>query len=42
MNRVFITGVGCITPLGNNIEALWNSVINGVCGIDYINQKTTA
>ncbi len=38
MNRVFITGVGCITPLGNNIEALWNSVINGVCGIDYITQ----
>ncbi|MBR6291503.1 MAG: beta-ketoacyl-ACP synthase II, partial [Bacteroidales bacterium] len=33
-----ITGVGCITPLGNNIEALWNSVINGVCGIDYITQ----
>ena len=38
MNRVFITGVGCITPLGNNIEALWNSVVNGVCGIDFIQQ----
>ena len=38
MNRVFITGMGCITPLGNNIETLWNSVVNGVCGIDFITQ----
>ena len=38
MNRVFITGVGCITPLGNSIESLWNSVTHGVCGIDYIQQ----
>ena len=38
MNRVFITGVGCITPLGNNINALWDSVTGGVCGIDYITQ----
>ena len=38
MNRVFITGMGCITPLGNNIEALWQSVVNGVCGIDFIKQ----
>ena len=36
MNRVYITGVGCITPLGNNVETLWNNVINGVCGIDFI------
>ena len=36
MNRVYITGVGCITPLGNNVETLWNNVINGVCGIGYI------
>ena len=38
MRKVFITGVGCITPLGNNIEALWNSVTAGVCGIGYITQ----
>ncbi len=36
MNRVFITGVGCITPLGNNVETLWNNIKNGVCGIDFI------
>ena len=36
MNRVYITGVGCITPLGNNVEALWNNIKNGACGIDFI------
>ena len=36
MNRVFITGVGCITPLGNNVETLWNNIKSGACGIDFI------
>lgn len=36
MRKVYITGVGCITPLGNNVETLWNNIINGVCGIGYI------
>ena len=36
MSKVYITGVGCITPLGNDIETLWNSVTNGKCGIDFI------
>ena len=36
MNRVYITGVGCITPLGNNVETLWNNIKNGACGIDFI------
>ena len=36
MNRVYITGVGCITPLGNDIAALWDSLIHGKCGIDFI------
>ncbi len=33
MNRVYITGLGCVTPLGNNIETLWEGLINGRCGI---------
>ena len=33
MNRVYITGLGCVTPLGNNIEAMWNGLIEGRCGI---------
>ena len=36
MKRVVITGMGCITPLGNNIETLWNGLVNGVCAIDFI------
>ena len=36
MSRVYITGVGCITPLGNNVETLWNNIKNGACGIDFI------
>ena len=36
MNKVYITGVGCITPLGNNVETLWDNIKNGACGIDFI------
>lgn len=38
LNRVVITGIGAITPLGNNLEEYWNGLINGVSGADYITQ----
>jgi 3-oxoacyl-[acyl-carrier-protein] synthase II len=41
MNRVYITGVGCITPLGNDINTLWNNIKSGVCGIDFITKLDT-
>lgn len=28
--------MGAITPIGNDVETLWNNLLNGVCGIDYI------
>ena len=31
--RVVITGMGVVTPVGNDLETTWNSFINGVCGI---------
>ena len=31
--RVVITGMGAVTPVGNDLETTWNSFINGVCGI---------
>ncbi|MFQ5952738.1 MAG: beta-ketoacyl-ACP synthase II [Candidatus Omnitrophota bacterium] len=31
--RVVLTGVGAITPVGNNIEDFWNSVVNGKTGV---------
>ena len=30
--RVVITGVGCVSPLGNNFEDTWNALISGVSG----------
>lgn len=32
MRRVVVTGMGAITPIGNNIEELWNNLINGKSG----------
>jgi 3-oxoacyl-[acyl-carrier-protein] synthase II len=36
MCRVVVTGMGAITPIGNDIETFWNNLKNGVCGIDLI------
>ena len=33
MKRVVITGLGVISPSGNDINTFWNNLINGVCGI---------
>ena len=32
LKRVVITGLGALTPIGNNIEEYWNGLINGVSG----------
>ncbi len=34
--RVVITGVGVISPIGNNIPTFWQSLEEGKCGIDFI------
>jgi 3-oxoacyl-[acyl-carrier-protein] synthase II len=31
--RVVITGMGCISPLGNDVETLWNNLLAGKSGI---------
>lgn len=36
MCRVVVTGMGVITPVGNNIDNFWNSITEGICGIDRI------
>ena len=33
MNRVVVTGLGCITPIGNTVEAFRNSLFSGQTGI---------
>ena len=32
MGRVVITGMGALTPIGNNSDDFWQSLINGVSG----------
>ena len=34
--RVVVTGLGVVTPLGHTVDALWNSLLKGECGIDKI------
>lgn len=36
MRRVVVTGLGAVTPLGNNVQDFWNALINGVSGADMI------
>jgi len=33
MKRVVVTGLGAITPIGNDVDTLWDSLIKGKCGI---------
>ncbi len=36
MNRVVVTGIGVISPVGNDIETFWKNLTAGVCGVDTI------
>ena len=38
LKRVVVTGIGALTPLGNNVQDYWNNLINGVSGADFITQ----
>ena len=35
-DRVVVTGIGLVTPVGLNSESTWNSLVEGRSGIDYI------
>ena len=34
--RVFVTGLGVISPIGNSVDEMWASIQNGTCGIGSI------
>ena len=42
MKRVVITGLGCISPLGNSVDAMWSGLLDGHCAIDFIQSIDTA
>lgn len=41
MKRVVVTGMGVISPVGNDLNTFWNSLITGKCGIDFITKFDT-
>ncbi len=42
MERVVITGMGAVTPVGNDVPHFWDSLTSGVCGIAPITRFDTA
>ena len=36
LKRVVVTGIGALTPIGNNLEEYWTNLLNGVSGADAI------
>lgn len=41
MRRVVVTGMGAVTPIGNNVKDTWDSVVAGKCGIAPITHYDT-
>ena len=34
--RVFVTGMGIVSPLGLDVASTWEALVDGVSGVDYI------
>ncbi|HIS68129.1 MAG TPA: beta-ketoacyl-ACP synthase II [Candidatus Gallacutalibacter stercoravium] len=41
MRRVVVTGLGVVTPVGNDVPSFWDSLIQGKSGIDFITRFDT-
>lgn len=39
--RVVVTGLGVISPIGNDVQTYWKNLLDGVCGIDFIKSIPT-
>lgn len=42
MKRAVITGIGAITPIGNNVEDFWQNLVNGKSGASLITRFDTS
>ena len=36
--RIVVTGIGALTPIGNDLTTYWDNLLNGVSGADMITQ----
>jgi len=41
LKRVVVTGLGAVTPLGNNVNDYWNGLTNGLSGAELITRFNT-
>ncbi len=41
LKRVVVTGIGALTPIGNNVPDYWNALLSGVSGADFIKSFDT-
>ncbi len=41
-HRVVITGLGCVSPLGNDVSTLWSNIMAGKSGVGYITHYDTS
>ena len=37
--RVVITGLGCVTPLGHDVDTVWKALLSGGCAIALAPQR---
>lgn len=42
LKRVVVTGLGAVTPVGNNVEEYWNSLLEGRSGVGNITRFDTS
>ena len=41
LKRVVVTGLGALTPIGNNVQEFWTNLVDGVSGCDLITHFDT-
>ena len=42
MERVVVTGMGAVTPLGNDVQSTWEGAVEGRSGVDFITTFDTS